>query len=271
MSWFYMENRQEIGPISKDELQALVRSKKVTGSTLVKGPGMADWKALSTIASRKNNPPEKSDETPPQVAPTSPPPVMDTPAPGKPSGPICNECGRLFPPDQMVNYQGHNVCADCKGTFVQKLKEGVSPTGSMRFGGFWIRFAAKIIDSIITNILVWIVMFVLGGMIGILDGSNTETLGIVFGIGIYLLAMMIPLAYTITFVGKYGATPGKMACGLKIVTAENTKVTYKRAAGRALAEMLSGIILCIGYLIAAFDEEKRSLHDRICDTRVVKK
>jgi uncharacterized RDD family membrane protein YckC len=28
--------------------------------------------------------------------------------------------------------------------------------------------------------------------------------------------------------------------------------------------------LFIGYLMAAFDDQKRALHDRICDTRVVR-
>ena len=35
--------------------------------------------------------------------------------------------------------------------------------------------------------------------------------------------------------------------------------------------MLSGLILCIGYLMAAFTERKQSLHDMICDTLVVDK
>ena len=30
------------------------------------------------------------------------------------------------------------------------------------------------------------------------------------------------------------------------------------------------LILGIGYIMAGFDEQKRTLHDRICDTRVIK-
>jgi len=48
-------------------------------------------------------------------------------------------------------------------------------------------------------------------------------------------------------------------------------ITYGRATGRCFAEILSGMICYIGYLMAAFDEEKRALHDRICNTRVVKR
>jgi uncharacterized RDD family membrane protein YckC len=31
------------------------------------------------------------------------------------------------------------------------------------------------------------------------------------------------------------------------------------------------ITLYIGFLMAAFDAQKRSLHDRICDTRVIRR
>jgi uncharacterized RDD family membrane protein YckC len=60
-----------------------------------------------------------------------------------------------------------------------------------------------------------------------------------------------------------------MAVGLKIVTAEGTPITMMRAFGRAWAEQLSGLVCNIGYILAAFDSEKRALHDHICSTRVV--
>jgi uncharacterized RDD family membrane protein YckC len=73
-------------------------------------------------------------------------------------------------------------------------------------------------------------------------------------------------------VGKYGATVGKMAAKIKIVNADGTPVSYGKAAGRYFAEILSSMICGIGYLMVAFDnEEKRALHDRICNTRVVRK
>jgi uncharacterized RDD family membrane protein YckC len=62
-----------------------------------------------------------------------------------------------------------------------------------------------------------------------------------------------------------------MACGLRVVRPDGESLTFMRAFGRHFAEMLSGLILMIGYLMAAFDSEKRALHDRISDTRVVHK
>jgi uncharacterized RDD family membrane protein YckC len=88
-------------------------------------------------------------------------------------------------------------------------------------------------------------------------------------LGIQFFSSALWGVYTIFFLGKYGATPGKMVCRLVVVTAEGGKITYARAAGRFFAEILSALICYVGYLLAAFDEEKKTLHDRICDTRVV--
>ncbi len=79
------------------------------------------------------------------------------------------------------------------------------------------------------------------------------------------------MAYQIFFLGKYGATPGKMACSIKVVTADGGRIGYGRATGRFFSELLSGIICYIGYIIVAFDGQKRALHDHICNTRVVYK
>ena len=83
------------------------------------------------------------------------------------------------------------------------------------------------------------------------------------------MSMVIAIAYEVVFVGRFGATLGKMACGIKIVTPEGGQITYLRAFGRYFAKILSAFTLYIGYIIAGFDSEKRALHDRICNTRVV--
>jgi uncharacterized RDD family membrane protein YckC len=86
------------------------------------------------------------------------------------------------------------------------------------------------------------------------------------------LLVVALISYEIFFLGKYGATPGKMACKIRVVTGEGDSITYGRAAGRAFAERLSGLICYIGYLMVAFDSsQKRALHDRICNTRVIYK
>jgi uncharacterized RDD family membrane protein YckC len=72
------------------------------------------------------------------------------------------------------------------------------------------------------------------------------------------------------FVRKYDATPGKMALGLKILRSGGEKLTIGRIIGRYFATILSALPLLLGYIVAAFDDEKRTFHDRIVDTRVIK-
>ena len=67
-----------------------------------------------------------------------------------------------------------------------------------------------------------------------------------------------------------GATPGKMALGIRIVRAGGGGISPGLAVGRCFRQVLSGILVGIGYLMAAFDAENRMLHDRLCDTRVIR-
>jgi uncharacterized RDD family membrane protein YckC len=160
------------------------------------------------------------------------------------------------------------VCASCKPLFVQKIKEGVTLAGEMEYAGFWIRVGAWFIDYIIMGIASAIIYIPLTFM-GVSSFDEPAAFAIIQLIST-ILNFIIPAIYESWFVGKYAATPGKMACKLKVVMSEGGRVSFARAIGRHFAKYISGLILGIGYLMAGFDEQKRTLHDRICDTRVIK-
>jgi len=184
----------------------------------------------------------------------------------------CSECGLVYFEDELIQFGDAWVCGKCKPLFVQKLREGVTVAGEMVYAGFWIRVGAKIIDIII----LWAVGFAVSFLGGIfLAGAHssrgqipTRFLG--GSILIAVISWAIHIAYPTYFLGKYSATLGKMACGLKVLRPDGEKISYARACGRFFAEIVSSLILCIGYIMVAFDDERRALHDRICDTRVVK-
>ena len=48
------------------------------------------------------------------------------------------------------------------------------------------------------------------------------------------------------------------------------QVTLGRAVARYFAKWLSYLTLCIGFIIAGVDAQKRAMRDMIVDTRVVK-
>jgi uncharacterized RDD family membrane protein YckC len=62
-----------------------------------------------------------------------------------------------------------------------------------------------------------------------------------------------------------------MALGLKVVRSNGAPLGWGVSIGRYFMYIVSGIILGIGYIMAGFDDEKRTLHDRACDTRVIYK
>jgi uncharacterized RDD family membrane protein YckC len=98
--------------------------------------------------------------------------------------------------------------------------------------------------------------------------SMTPGLSAVTGIS-FLLNLVLGVIYEVYFVSTRGATPGKMALGLKIIRADGSPVDAGLVLGRYVAYIISGLLLCIGYIMAAFDSQKRALHDRICETRVI--
>jgi len=148
---------------------------------------------------------------------------------------------------------------------------GLTLPGNHRYAGFWIRLAAKIIDGMAVGFAAFLV--VLPFQFAFMANAQMQEPGTLIAYSAFsnLLQFGITAAYGTFFLGKFQATPGKMACGLKVVRPAGEELTYLRSFGRCLSELISYIIFAIGYIMAAFDSEKRTLHDRICDTRVVYK
>jgi uncharacterized RDD family membrane protein YckC len=251
MSWYYAYEGRKVGPITKADLKQLVQSKQVSAATKVWRPGLENWVELGRLIKNKSNP------VPPPQSPAVPVRAFD-----------CAECGQRFAEDDMLKFDDAWVCAGCKPVFVQKLKEGLQVSGVLNYAGFWIRFGAYFIDYFIlmlVNLMVHIPM----GFLALPSEQNVGLFMTIQGI-VMLIQIVIPAVYSTWFLGKYGATPGKMACKLKVVTADGGSISYARALGRHFATWISAMILGIGFLMAAFDTQKRALHDRICDTRVVR-
>ena len=53
MDWYYADGKSKVGPISTEELQSLVKNKKINMETLVWRQGMKDWEELGKIAKQK--------------------------------------------------------------------------------------------------------------------------------------------------------------------------------------------------------------------------
>jgi len=126
---------------------------------------------------------------------------------------------------------------------------------AMNYAGFWRRFVAQIIDAIIlgaiTGILIWILFF----------GAPQA---------VSWLGSVIGIVYVIGFWTWRGQTPGKIVMGVKIVKTDGSPIGIGRAILRYIGYWVSSIIICIGYLMIAWDSKKQGLHDKIAGTYVVK-
>lgn len=82
--------------------------------------------------------------------------------------------------------------------------------------------------------------------------------------------MIISIAYSVYFLSKTGATPGKKAMGVVVVKEDGNPLTVTDALVRSLSTILSGLALSIGYFWALFDKRKQTWHDKIACTLVLK-
>jgi len=194
-----------------------------------------------------------------------------------PESRFCSECGRPTSPDDLARFGDRLICPFCKDSYAQKLREGVVPAPRLRYAGFWWRFLAYLIDLVIQGTVSRLLQYAFFPSSLVIatpppGATPFETIGPALAkLGwLTLLSTAISVTYSTWFIGALGAVPGMMALGLKVVRPDGSRVGYGRAFGRYFAAFLSGLILGIGYLLIAFDAEKRGLHDMICDTRVIK-
>jgi len=96
---------------------------------------------------------------------------------------------------------------------------------------------------------------------------------VVFFLVVWPLFIIVSWLYeALMTASERGATVGKRAVGLRIVSADGTRMSFGRATGRHFAKSLITPLIpfAIGYLMAGFTDRKRALHDMIADTVVVK-
>ena len=128
----------------------------------------------------------------------------------------------------------------------------------IKYGGFWIRVLASLLDSLVLAIVEISLSIFLMQM-------YHQT------VAISLIMFLIQIAYfTLLESSEYQGTIGKMLVGIKVTDLQGNRISVLNALGRTLAKFLSAIILLIGYLMVAFTEKKQGLHDMLAGTVVVK-
>jgi uncharacterized RDD family membrane protein YckC len=123
-----------------------------------------------------------------------------------------------------------------------------------RYAGFWRRLAARVLDE-------FVAVVVAVALVTPFEASG--------GDGLIVMFVLVYFAYYVVLeCSPFQATVGKMALGIIVTDRNGERLSPGRSVLRNIGKVFSAF-LGIGFLMAASDDEKRSLHDRIAGTLVV--
>jgi uncharacterized RDD family membrane protein YckC len=128
----------------------------------------------------------------------------------------------------------------------------------VKYAGFWIRLLAALIDGVIMFIPVFFL-----GLVSSLLGLNESVMK--------FFAAIIVFGFFIFMIMRYQATLGKMILGLIIVSDNLGRITLAQVLLREIVGKFLSSFLYIGYIMIAFSQRKRGLHDMIAKTLVIHK
>jgi uncharacterized RDD family membrane protein YckC len=156
-----------------------------------------------------------------------------------------------------------------------RLQASAAPAAGreLRAAGFWLRLGAYLLDRVILLMLFGVICQWKHWVPPVLpEVLNEETSrqfieqfqpifqqALLWTLGLWVL-------YDVLFNGTFGATPGKMAMGAKVIGADGSPVGYGRALLRSLVPRF---FFYVGYLGVLARPDKRGLHDLLAGTRVV--
>ena len=144
---------------------------------------------------------------------------------------------------------------------------------NVAFAGFWLRFVAWIIDTIVLGAIGGALMVPFGGirLHHLLSGGSFRPEEFVPVHGFFVLQIVHWIYYALLESSIWQATLGKKALGLEVTDMNGQRVSFGRATGRFAGRYLSMLTFGIGYVMAGFTAKKQALHDIIAGTLVIRK
>lgn len=156
----------------------------------------------------------------------------------------------------------------------------VAAARPLAYAGFWLRFVAWIIDTIILWIVSSFITLPIVAATGLREmilnhpPQTPEELIALMGTiwKIAILGLVIKwLYYALLESSAWQATIGKLTLGLKVTDMAGNRVSFGRATGRFFGKIISAFILMIGYIMAGFTAQKQALHDMMAGCLVMRK
>jgi len=252
--WYYVDRQQERqGPVAAETIREAYRSKHIDGDSLVWREGMSQWMPLRQFELEFDLEDEPASLAMPPAASvtateTAPPVSPDATAYTSP------QASPYAPPSATVSASGFDPDAT-----------------DIVYAGFWRRYLAVFVDGILVAIAYYAVyialIFALGLGSALTGGSSDAALRgqmMLFGLLSSASYVLISgLYYVLQESSSAQATLGKRLLGIKVTDNEGNRLTRLHALGRWASHLVSYATFYIGYLMAAFTERKRGLHDMV--------
>lgn len=141
--------------------------------------------------------------------------------------------------------------------------------------GFIRRWAALFIDGFVLVLPVMLILFIaaFGMAFANMGLGTTDPAGAASVVLTLVVYAVYFIASALYFAGmessRHQATLGKLALGIKVTDDAGRRLSFSHAIGRWFSTSLSYLTLYIGFLMAAFTDRKRALHDMVSATQVV--
>jgi uncharacterized RDD family membrane protein YckC len=196
---------------------------------------------------------------------------------------FCRACGKpiigyTVAPSGAAPYAGGGVGA----------APAMAGASGRAYAGFWLRFVAYVIDSLVMGAVVGIVVAIAVGFLGLeyfrelaqgmvprADQPNPvfPAMLIVCIFTLVIFALLVSWLYHAGMESSENqATLGKMALGLVVTDMNGQRISFARATGRFFSKIITSLVpLYIGFIMAGFTEKRQALHDMIASCLVLRK
>ena len=146
------------------------------------------------------------------------------------------------------------------GLVFLRKKEYISLTENQKYAGFWNRFLAGIIDTlvlIIFSLLIYAYSYLF------ITTNNEEILVIIEN----AISPILSFLYFVLFQGSsMQGTPGMIAMKIKIYDEQFNKVGFWRLTLRYFTTIWSTLFLLIGFFMIGWTKRKQGFHDMVART-----